>query len=353
MRLFERYIGTAVQTSVLAVLAVTLVLFGVINYINEFERIGQADYTNWLALQYVLLWMPKIAVQIFPMAALLGTMLGLGLLAHNSELVVIRAAGVSKYQIALSVIKSMLLLVAAVFFVSEVVAPPAEQYAEQMRIKAMESRVSLHTEYGLWVRDGSTFVHIRTVGPERELIDVDLAVVDDNRELVQIVHAASAKHDGNQWKLYDVAISHLSHDGVRQEHLDEKAWDSLLAADIVDTVSFNPDTLSIMKQFEYINYLKSNGLNSRVYELAMWNKIFSPLTILAMVLLAVPFMFGLSRQTTLGKQVMFGFLIGIVFFIGNRLMGQMGLVYNIPPALSASIPTLFVFGLALFLFRRS
>ena len=135
-----------------------------------------------------------------------------------------------------------------VFFVGEVIAPPAEQYAEQMRLKAMESRVSLHTEYGLWVRDGNTFVHIRTVGSEGELLDVELAVVHDNRELVQIVHAASAKHDGNQWHLYDVAISHLSHDGVRQEHLEEKAWDSLLAADIVDTVSFNPDSLSIMKQ---------------------------------------------------------------------------------------------------------
>lgn len=352
MRLVERYIAQAVQNSVLAVLGVILILFGVINYINEFEKIGQADYSNWLALQYVLLWMPKIAVQVFPMAALLGTMLGLGLLAQNSELVVMRAAGLSKYNIAILVVKSMLILVAVVFVVAEFVAPPAEQYAEQMRIKAMESRVSLHTEYGLWVRDGNTFVHIRSVGKNNELVDVDLAVVDDNRELVQIVHASTARHDGHQWRLYDVSISHLSLDGVRQEHLAEKTWDSLLAADIVETVSFNPDTLSIIKQFEYIKYLRNNGLSSRVYELAMWSKVFSPLTIIAMILLAVPFMFGLSRSTTLGKQVMLGFLFGIVFFIGNRLMGQVGLVYNISPALSAGIPTLFVFGLAFLLFKR-
>ncbi len=353
MRLLDRYIGQAVQIGVLSVIAVMLTLFALINFINEFDKIGRADYTTWLAVEYVALWLPKLAYQVFPLAALLGTMLGLGVLANHSELIVIRAAGVSKLRIAVSVIKSMLALVVLIFFVGEVIAPPAEQYAEQMRLKAMESRLSLNTEYGLWVRDGDAFIHVRSVGYDGELIGIKLAIVNDNREVVRLIRAKSARFDGEVWQLKDVTESHISHDGIKQRHLAQKPWKSLLDPEMVETVSFNPDSLSIWNQLEYIDYLRNNGLNYRIYELAMWNRIISPLTIFAMVLLAVPFMFRLQRSTSLGRQVVLGFLIGIVFYIANRLMGQMGLVYDIPAALSASIPTLSILVAALWMFRRT
>ncbi len=352
MRILDRYIGQAVQMGVLSVLAVFLVLVGVINYIGEYDKIGRADYTSWLALQYVLLWLPKIAYIVFPLAALMGTMIGLGALSNHSELVVIRASGVSKLRIAMSVVKAMVALVVVIFLVGEVVAPPAEQYAEQMRIRAMESRVSINTEYGLWVRSGDTFIHVMAIDADGKLHNVELAVTENHSKLVRTVHAKSAEYKGDSWLLHDVKITHISHQGLREEKRDEMRWQGLLEPDIVETLTFNPDSLSIWNLLDYVRYLESNGLDSRLYQLTMWTKILSPLTIMAMVLLAVPFMFRSQRSGGLGRQIILGFMIGIVFYIINRLVGQMGVVYNIPAVISASIPTLLVMVTALLLYRR-
>ncbi len=352
MRLLDRYIGQAVQTGVVSVLAVFLVLVAVINYIGEYDKIGRADYTSWLAFQYVMLWMPRIAYQMFPLAALMGTMIGLGALSNHSELVVIRASGVSKLRIAMAVLKSMIALVVVIFLVGEVVAPPAEQYAEQMRIRAMESRVSINTEYGLWVRSGDTFIHVMAIDNDGKLRNVELAVTENHSKLLRTIHADSAQYDGDSWLLRNVEIHHISQQGVKKEHRDEMRWKGLLEPDIVETLTFNPESLSIWNLLDYVRYLENNGLDSSLYQLAMWTKILSPLTVMAMVLLAVPFMFRSQRSGGLGRQIILGFMIGIVFYIINRLVGQMGVIYNIPAVISASIPTMLVMATALLLYRR-
>lgn len=352
MRILDRYIGQAVQTGVLAVVGVALSLFVLINFINEYEKVGRADYTVWKAVEYVLLWLPKLTYQVFPVAALMGTMLGLGVLANHSELVVIRAAGVSKLRIAISVTKAMLALIVIAFIVGEVIAPPAEQYAEQMRLRALSSKVSFNQQFGLWVRDENTYIHVQSVDTNNRLLGVDLYLFNDKRQLEKRIHARTAEFDGTLWQLDDVSETVIDKQGVRITHLATLPWQTVLDTGLVGTVSYNPDSLSIWNQVTYIEYLKSNGLDARVYELALWNKIIAPLTILAMVLLAVPFVFGSHRQTSMGKRVVLGFVIGVIFYIVSRLTGQMGLVYDIPVFLSASIPTLLVLAVALWQYRR-
>ena len=353
MRILDRYIGQMVQVSVLAALSVILVIFDLNEFVNQVDNIGRADFTTWTAFLYTLLWTPSTIYQVFPMAALLGTLLGLGMLASHSELVVVRAAGISKFRIAFAVVKSMLALVVIVFFIGEVVVPHTEQYAEQMKLKALESRVSLDSEYGLWMRDGNTYINVRSVDLAGRLRDVTLNQVEPQHGLRYILHAEMAEYDGKLWQLHNVEEMRVSQDGVKKTHYKKKSWQSLIDPQMLDTISFNPDSLSLWSQLEYIHYLRNNGLNYRSYELAMWNKIVAPFTIIAMVLLAVPFIFGSQRQGSLGKQVVLGFVIGIIFYIASRLMAQVGLVYNIPAALAASLPTLVIFAMTGWLFKKA
>ncbi|WP_455217334.1 LptF/LptG family permease, partial [Kaarinaea lacus] len=213
MKNLDRYIGQIVQVSVLAAMSVILVIFALSKFVNEFDRIGQNDFTTTVASLYVLLWMPKMIYEIFPMAALLGTMLGLGTLANSSELVVIRAAGVSKLRIAGSVVKSMLVLTLIVFFVGEVIAPDAEQYAEQMKLKALESRVSLNTEYGLWIRDGNTYINVRSIDLDGNLKNISLTILDNKTGITRIIKARTARYTGEEWQMENVFESHVSLDG--------------------------------------------------------------------------------------------------------------------------------------------
>lgn len=353
MRILDRYIGQTVLISILSVMTVILSLFLLISFVNEFEKIGRAEYTLWQAILYVALQIPQSIYEIFPMAALLGTMLGLGALSKNSEMVIIRASGVSRLRISLAVIKSALLLIVLVIIVGETIAPPAIQYANESRIKALASQLSLNTDFGLWARDGKTYIHIRNVESDGRLVDINLYTLNENGELSQQLHADTARHDGNVWQLKNVTHSQIGHDGIEQTASATLEWQTLLDPELVGIVSLEPTNLAVWKLLDYIRYLRSNGLESEQYELAMWNKLIAPFTILAMVLVAVPFMFGSQRQTSIGLQVVLGFMVGLVFYIASRLAGQIGLVYDLMPVISASVPTLLVFALAAWQFHRT
>ena len=108
----------------------------------------------------------------------------------------------------------------------------------------------------------------------------------------------------------------------------------------------------LIRQYCEANGIKNNELEYSKYELVYWTKVFSPLTILAMVLLAVPFVFGSVRHVTIGKQILIGFLTGLSFYILSRLIGQVGLVYGVPAALSALLPTLLIITLMVWSYRR-
>lgn len=352
MRLLDRYVGQSVQIAVIAVMLLVMTLFVLVNYFTEMEKIGRADYTAMKAFEYVLLWLPKLFYQFFPMAALLGTMLGLGMLAGHSELVVMRAAGVSKLRIAVAAVKSLLALILIAFFVGEVVAPPAEQHAEQMKLQALGSRITFDTQFGLWLRDGQTVVNVRSLQQDGRLVGVTLYQFDDQRRLVRRIDARSAERKGEQWELQQVSIADIRPDQVILLRRQTLPWQTMLDDELVDTVSYNPDSLSLWDQKAYIDYLRRNGLDARLYELAMWKKIVMPLTILAMILLAVPFVFAIGRQVGMGRQVMIGFLIGVVFYIVDRLMGQMGLAYDLPAWLAAGTPTLLILVVSALLYRR-
>ena len=353
MKILDRYIGQVVMQTVLAVMTVLAVLFSMISFANEADKIGRADYTLGVAVIYTLLKLPLLIYQMFPLSALLGTMMGLGLLANHGELVVVRAAGVSIRRIIVSVMKSMGLLILLVIFIGEMVAPSAYQYAVQSRVKAMAGKISLNTDYGLWARDGGMFIHVRRVENDGRLIGVRLYDFDkDTRKMRFVLSAEDGVFDGQQWVLSKVTKGIIEQDRLVVKDIGELKWLSLLDPDLINIVSVKPDELSSFKLWSYIEYLKDNDLEYEQYELALFNRLFMPLAIIAMVLIAVPFVFVSPRHSSIGQKIVIGFLIGIVFYIANRLIGQVGLVYDFPPIVAAALPTLLVITAAGVLLRR-
>ncbi len=352
MKILERYIGRTVAMSIVTVTLVISSLFLLIGIAGEFDRIGSSNYTFFMAVKYTLLLLPDRIYDFFPLAALLGSILGLGALANSSELVVIRTAGVSMFQIVAAIMKTALAFMLIVFVLGEVIAPPALQYAKLQQVKALSKDISLNTQYGLWARDSNTYIHVQRANNEGKLFDIHLYRLNEQYQLKQILHAKTADYDGKNWQLTDIKQTDISLKKVNVSHIDSMQWETLLDPDLVSIVTFKPNKLPLWKLSSYINYLKDNGLDAAQYELAFWSKITMPFTIAAMVLLAVPYVFGSLRRTSMGQQILIGFLAGLVFFIANRLIGQMSIVYNFHPALGASIPTLLVFVGTFFMFRR-
>lgn len=337
IRVLDRYLGATVIRGSLLALFVLVALSGFFALLGELGDLRN-DYGLTEALLFTALTLPRHAYELFPTAVLLGGLLSLGSLAAGHELVVMRAAGVSVAGVARAVLRAGLVLVVLGAVIGELLAPPGERYAQAMRSAAQTGYIALQSAHGFWARDGDSFVNIRRVLPGAHLRDITIYELDGERRLRTVIHAASADYRNGGWQLHDIRQSRIDPAGVQTQALGSREWRSLLRPELLDVLSVDPEDLSAAALLDYIAYLQENSLDSTRYQLAFWIKVATPLAALVMLLLAVPFVFGPLRAANAGSRALAGVLLGLAFYLFNQALNHVGLVYGLPPLLSAMLP---------------
>ena len=352
MSIIDGYLMRAVLAGTLLVLLVLDVLTAFLLFVGEFDNIGTGSFELTDAVAYVLLKMPQQTWLLFPIAALLGSLVGLGALAQNSELVVMRASGMSIARLARSVAFGGVLLMVLAGALGEFIAPPAERYAERDKALAMYSKLAV-TDAGVWARDRDLFVNVRQIGGREQLGQITIYDFDPTGRMERVIRADSARHDGETWYLTDMRETRLLPDGRTETRTaEEAAWNSQLSPDLLTLFVTDEDSLSVRGLADYIGYLNSNGLDSVRYEVALWSRIASLSSIMLMVLLALPFSFGSLRSASTGQRVMVGVIVGVGYFILDRTFANSGLVFGLSPLLVAWLPTLLLGTVVLLSMRR-
>ena len=351
----DRYIGKTIFTTIMMTLFMLVSLSGIIKFVDQLKKAGQGSYSAMGAGVYTVLSIPKDIQIFFPMAALLGALLGLGMLAQRSELVVMQASGFTRLQIALSVMKTAIPLVLLTMAIGEWVAPQGEQMARNYRAQQMYGGSLLTTQQGLWAKDGHNFVYIERVKSDNDLAGISIYSFTPERRLQSVRYAASAQYDNEHkvWRLSQVDESNLSDQKqITGAQTVSGEWKTKLTPDKLGVVALDPDALSISGLHNYVKYLKSSGQDAGRYQLNMWSKIFAPLSVAVMMLMALSFIFGPLRSVPMGVRVVTGISFGFVFYVLDQIFGPLSLVYNIPPILGALLPSATFFLISLWLMMK-
>lgn len=351
MRILYRYLAGAVIGGTLLTLAVLMPLLAVFVLADEMGQVGTAGYQLGDALLFVTLSLPRYLYQVFPIATLIGALVGLGQLASRSELVAMRAAGLSITQIVRGAMLGGLVLAVIGTAVGELLAPAAEQRALALRASAQSGDAVQMSGQGLWARDGDAFIHIRKIEPGAELVDIDVFVIEDHR-LRRAAHVRAAHYEDGQWVLRGISRSLISTDRVQIDQIERARWDSLLSPRLLEVIVVEPHMLPIWELYRYVRYMQRTEQDAGAHEVAFWGKLVQPLLVLAMIFVAIPVLLGSARSTGTGIKLFIGVVIGILFYLVSRTFTYMALLFQLSPALAALAPlVLFTLG-ALLLLRR-
>ena len=340
MKILDRYISRTIISGTLMVLLVLGALLAFVDFVSEMDDVGKGQYSMLQAAMYVLLSLPKRLYELFPTAVLIGSLLSLGTLAGNSEFTVMRAAGISIMRIVYSVLKAGFILLLFVALIGELVVPGSERQAQNLRAKNLQQTISLAGGGGFWARDGQRFLYVSHVFPGMNLGKVNIYELSENNQLKRITHAKSAQYLNGQWQLNEIQQTEFNNDYIESRKIDSEIWQKLLNPDLFNVVSVEPGNMSAIDLFKYSNYLRSNDLDSSPYELAFWIKVFTPISSLVMLLIALPFIFGSQRSSGAGNRMLVGLLLGIGFYLLNRTVNHLGQVYHVYPFISASAPVI-------------
>jgi lipopolysaccharide export system permease protein len=356
MKIVDRHITVTVLSATLIVLLILVGLFAFFSFIDELDDIGKQRYGLQQVIQYVVLEIPQHIYDLFPSAVLLGSLLGLGILANHNELTVMRAAGLSILRIVSAVMRIGLLITLLVMLIGETLAPLSQQYAYQVRAIAQSEhehqQIVFSNRYGFWARDGNDFINITTIFPDGGFGGITLYQFDEQQHLQTVTYARKAYYQNAQWLLEQVEKNYLQADQVTREYLENSTWNAVLKPELIKIVVIHPHQLSSLGLYKYIQYLKHNEQQTAQYEFAFWTRLTYPLTAITMVILAIPFIFGSLRSVSIGQRVLVGALIGVGFHMLNQAAGNIGLVYGINPILTALLPPLLFLVVALFLAQR-
>lgn len=353
MKILDRYLGSIILQYTVLVMMVLLGLFTFVAFLDQLSSIGKGSYGLIDAIAYIILIIPRTIYDLFPMAALLGTIIGLSLLASDSELIVMRASGVSMLQITSAALKMGGIFVIAAILMGELVSPYTETQAQRGRSEALQEDIKQGTNFGLWMRDAQTYVNIEEVLPDLTLLRLKVYEFDPDRKLRSLVRAKRATFQGDYWLLHRVRQTLVTPDG-KAERVATKAakWESKVNPQILSVFLIKPDQLSFMQLSSYISHLNENQQKTAPYELAFWNKIMLPLSTAVMVILAIPFVFTNVRSGALGRNLFVGIMLGIGFYVVNKGFGYVVLANGMSPLVGATVPVIVFLGLAMVMIRR-
>ena len=342
MKIIDRYIGHAVLSATLTVLLVLLAIFTFFAFIEELETIGIGSYGVVEVAVVVSLGVPRLAYDLFPIAALIGALLALGGLMESNEIPIVRCAGVSKTRMMWSVMKAGFVFVFFAIVIGELIFPPAEKLARELRSMAVNERVTMKSKNGFWARDGDSYVNIREVLPNDELRDIAIYEFEADDRLRMATHAESAHYEDGRWELRGIKQTRVRSRATESRSIQRAEWDSVLQPDLIAMVAINPDSLSMIDLSRYVDFIETNGQNAQAYEHALWIKIGYPFATAVMVFLAIPLVLRSTRTVSMGRRIMFGAVIGLIFHVFNQASGHLGVVFGVPAVFSALGPTLCV-----------
>ena len=352
MKILDRYIAIAVASGTGIALILILGLDMFFTLIKELDSVGEGSYSVDKMLQYVVLGIPGALYELFPAAALIGGLTGMGALAVNSELVAMRAGGLSVWRIVMSVLQTGLLMLVLVVAIGETLAPVAGEYGQRIRAVSLDKDISFLGRDGIWVRDEGRYIYVERIVDKKELSNVTAHRFSDSGKLEVATVATRAIYRGDYWELLDVHQTLFGEGTVSVNHQDSMAFPSLLLPELLDIIMLEPENISVKDIRQFIAYLEENGLDTAQYQFAFWSRFVMPLSTLLMLFISVPMVFGSLRSTGTGQRVFVGILVGFGFYLLNRMAGQMGQVYELNPLIASFTPGLVVLIIGYRMVRR-
>jgi lipopolysaccharide export system permease protein len=361
LRLHDLLVARVVIGTILLTWAVLTGLDLVLATVDELRSVGQGRYGMFEAVTYIAHTIPRRLYMMFPTAAVIGSLMGLGQLAASSELTALRALGLSRKRLAASVALPLLVLTGLMMVNAETLAPWAQRSGDVMKSAARSNDMMVAQFSGLWAREGDVFLNAQS-GRERsegdeswlELHDVRLFEFEPDGRLASIALARVAEHRPNGWLLRDVRRTRFEERSLTQVDIPEERWESSLdAAALAASASiWRPRYMSAAELRQGIDYRKRNQLDASEFEEHYWGHWFYPFNVLALCLAAIPFAFGSLRSGGLGRRLFIGVVFALGFWLLQNQVVKLAAVYGFDYRVAYAIPPLAMLAVSWFLFRR-
>ena len=351
MKILDRYIAKQILIAIFSVLGVLVVVVGLLDLVDEIKKVNN-DYSISYAFLYVLLNTPQNIYEVFPIATLVGSLIGLSKLSSTSELNAAKASGLSFAKIIIITLKTGLLIVVLTFLIGEFVAPKGQQLANSIKNLSESTRLSMKNTQGIWIKSNNDFIHIAKVYPNKTVQEISLYRFNEKQQMIESIYAEEGYYSEGKWIMKNITSTSFTNKNTVITTKEISTFSDFIDLDLFDIMVIKPEQMTLMQINQYIKYLKNNSMESRNYELAFWSKFSTPLSCLIMFLLTTPFVHSNVRSASYGQRIFIGILTGVALFLFTQTINKLSIIIGIPPVIGSFLPLLILLVLSLFIINK-
>ncbi|MBA3895902.1 MAG: LPS export ABC transporter permease LptG [Sphingomonadaceae bacterium] len=320
-----------------AVLAVLVLVLQVLDLLGESDNIlsvrgnGQAQI-----LTYVGLRIPELIQRFLPFCVLLGALITLATLNQNSEVISMKAAGLSAHQVlAPLVLASLAVAIGSFAFNDRIVSRATATLDRWQAANYGKMPTGREGQSNVWVRDGDDLIHADAVsgrGSQTKLSGVSL-YDRDGGTLLQIVTGDEARTTGDGWTLTNASRFDVTRGTLAK--LGTIPFANGVRPDQFTLSSVDGAGQSFLGLNRAIRDLDAAGRPTGALKAALWHKLSGPLSTILMPLLGAVAAFGLARSGQLFVRAVIGMALGFAYFVADNFGLAMGNLGAYPPLLAA------------------
>lgn len=333
MTRLDRYVMRNVLALTGLVGLVLVSIYSFVVFVSDLGQLDQHGFGPWQLLQYTVLLLPGNAYILMPIVVLLGTLLGLGNMARQGELTAMRAAGVSWTRIGGATLVAGVLMGGLGFALGNWLGPAGQHRAETL------SQRDEGPGRSQWLRDGDDVLRVQHLLSADAMDGVTLYRLSPDGHLLTALSAAHARYQSGQWLLQDVRRSALSPTAVTTAAEPTATWSGHITPSVLQLLILKEDALSAQGLSRLVAYLDLNHLDDSKYRLLLWRRLVEPFSLMVMMMFAVPFTGGRMRDVGAGQRLLVGILIGVLFYVSDKVSVSLGQVYGWWAPLAAGGPT--------------
>lgn len=342
--ILARHLGRELARGWLVFFAILSALFALLQLVEELDNLSER-YRFVHALWYIGLTTPQRILELSPVIAALGTLTAFANLSRHSELVVMRAAGLSMRRLLLMALWPALALVAALLVSSEYLVASLHHRAETQRSVLRSGNLDLLAGKGLWSRTGEQVLNVRRLQAGRAPSGISLYEFDTGHRLLRAIEAERAELESDRrWRLVNVRIKDWSEDGLKTETRASLDLGPFWSAAELPALGQSTAAMSPGALYRYAEYLRATGQDDATVRMAFWQKATLPASAAAMVFLCavIGIGFGSTRSAAFGLRVLTGAAIGVGFYLLTQIFHTGGQLLGLPQALVVLLPILLV-----------
>ena len=353
MKIRDRYITKTLLSYTIIVLVVWVSIYSFFNFLEELNSVGIGGYSILSAFTYIIIQLPEVAYRQASPIILLGCILGMGHLATTGQLLIFRVSGASILRITILTLKNSLIFIFFFILIGEFIAPISSNFAENSRSNALGNLSVSSNQEGFWIRDGSNFINVNRNIDGTFFSGITVIEVNSLNKIERVIKSENALFNGNSLDMNDSEI--FSIDGsnfIDNISLKKRNYYNKTVSfdkDLINSLEKEPEDLSTWTLIKQIEFLSDNKLRSGIFEVELYKRLIQPITLIAMILLAMLFIFGSTRDVTLGRKIFFGVTLGLSFEMLSRIASAMALSFDFNPLLSSILPTFVVMFIAIIL----